>query len=556
MMNRAMSVFAARAVGPAAWVLLSLGVLAATLLPLTASAQDGGASCNPELNVGLPAGPFFLNQPITISADLGAGQVVGGTLVDISTFSYALDCQAGQGFTTCTSDGNTVVFSDNIVTDCVDESNNPVTFTTVQNGVFIDFTAMSGEAIRILSNATCNVQFDITVTALNGLDNTILQAMGWDAPDAVCNTSPPTTNAASATLAFNITVPPQLTLVKQVINDNGGTNGATEWTLTASGEGGFSGPGVGDQNQAVNGPNDVIAGVSYTLSESGPSGYDTDGYTCAGDGVFNAQAQTITLQDGESATCTIVNDDIGRARFAVTKDFSDDNPLGVEVQISCNTGLPLEQSKVITEFDGGVVFVVGDFEPGTMDCDVTEVVPDGYAQNYQAGAVDGMAGAISADENGCHYDDILGGLFTCNVTNTLLPVDVVVNKVWIDEHPEFLSSNIVEVLVQCDSEIIDGFFDDGFWFIQAFIDPANPGEFLVFPLFTGTTCVATEEPIQGVDTDQSDCENMQLFPGIGDSCVIFNTRLFAGIPTLGQHGLLLLALLLLAVGFVAYRRVT
>jgi hypothetical protein len=306
------------------------------LITAAMAQPDGGASCNPTLDVNLEDGPFFLNQPIQASADLGAGDVVGGTRLDITQFSYGLDCMAGQDFDTCTADGNTVIFNGVDSTSCVDALGDPVVFSTTPNGVFVDFTPMSGQPLRIMSNQSCNVQFNFTVTALNGADNLIFQTMGWDADDVECDTDPISNSGISSNLAFGISLPPQLTLVKEVVNDNGGTAAATEWILTASGSGGFSGPGVGDPSQAVNGPNEVEAGVTYALSESGPTGYDTDGYICVGDGVFDDAAQTITLDFNESATCTIVNDDFPLARFAVTKDFSDDNSQEVLVQVSCS----------------------------------------------------------------------------------------------------------------------------------------------------------------------------------------------------------------------------
>jgi hypothetical protein len=524
------------------------------LITAAMAQPDGGASCNPTLDVNLEDGPFFLNQPIQASADLGAGDVVGGTRLDITQFSYGLDCMAGQDFDTCTADGNTVIFNGVDSTSCVDALGDPVVFSTTPNGVFVDFTPMSGQPLRIMSNQSCNVQFNFTVTALNGADNLIFQTMGWDADDVECDTDPISNSGISSNLAFGISLPPQLTLVKEVVNDNGGTAAATEWILTASGSGGFSGPGVGDPSQAVNGPNEVEAGVTYALSESGPTGYDTDGYICVGDGVFDDAAQTITLDFNESATCTIVNDDFPLARFAVTKDFSDDNSQEVLVQVSCNTGLPLYQEKLITEFDGGVVFVVGDYLSGTMDCEASEVVPGGYSQSYLAGTIDGVADSIYEDEDGCYYDGVFGGTFTCEITNTLDPVEVLVEKVWIDENPQYQGSTVVEITLQCDSQIVGGYMIGSYWYIEAYIDPQFPGLFLVYPLFTGTTCVATEEPIVGVLTDQSDCEHMELFPGIGDSCVIYNTRLYAGIPTINRNGLVLLVLLILGVGAVAYRR--
>jgi uncharacterized repeat protein (TIGR01451 family) len=104
---------------------------------------------------------------------------------------------------------------------------------------------------------------------------------------------------------------PKLTLIKEVTNDNGGDNLASEWTLTASGSGGISGNGVQDSvlNKAVFGPYAVSANVSYLLSESGPSGYTAGGWSCVG-GTIGVSAPTITLSEGDEVICTIMNDDI------------------------------------------------------------------------------------------------------------------------------------------------------------------------------------------------------------------------------------------------------
>jgi len=93
-----------------------------------------------------------------------------------------------------------------------------------------------------------------------------------------------------------------LTLVKQVTNNNGGSAVPANWTLTATGPTGFSGSGPSVSSGA-----DFEAG-SYDLSESGgPAGYAASDWVCTG-GTQNANS--ITLAQGEAATCTITNDDI------------------------------------------------------------------------------------------------------------------------------------------------------------------------------------------------------------------------------------------------------
>ena len=69
-----------------------------------------------------------------------------------------------------------------------------------------------------------------------------------------------------------------LTLVKQVVNDDGGTAAATDWTLTAAGPtAGVSGP-TGDP--AVTAA--AVAAGTYDLSESGPVGYAASAWSCEG----------------------------------------------------------------------------------------------------------------------------------------------------------------------------------------------------------------------------------------------------------------------------------
>ena len=99
---------------------------------------------------------------------------------------------------------------------------------------------------------------------------------------------------------------PSLTLVKKVTNNNGGSAVPANWTLTAIGPTGFSGNGPRVSSGAGFG-----AG-SYDLSESGgPAGYTASDWVCVGG--TQDDADTITLGQGESATCTITNDDFDSA---------------------------------------------------------------------------------------------------------------------------------------------------------------------------------------------------------------------------------------------------
>ena len=110
-------------------------------------------------------------------------------------------------------------------------------------------------------------------------------------------------------IVTNDDIPPQLTLIKHVINDNGGTAVAADFTLSASGPTPISGAGG-----ATSGAN--FSAGSYALSETTVAGYTASAWTCSGSGTQNGS--TITLANGQSATCEITNNDSKAAPTATT----------------------------------------------------------------------------------------------------------------------------------------------------------------------------------------------------------------------------------------------
>jgi hypothetical protein len=233
----------------------------------------------------------------------------------------------------------------------------------------------------------------------------------------------------------------------------------------------------------------------------------------------------------------------------VSKQFSDSNPADVGVTITCNTGLPLEQNATIAQGDG-VTFVVTDFEADTMDCEVTESpVPEGYGAAYSTNG-----GFTFPSFESCVYEDVgFGAENTCLIVNDLDQVLVEVSKSWIDENPGFDHVNYAEAQFDCQNE---QYGIHAFGILEFVGDDAVDG-FFVFPRWDGTTsCTITETVVEGgVDFDDTECQQLQVLPGSGASCTLYNTRLYEGIPTLSQYGLALLALLMLGMGLVGYRRI-
>lgn len=100
---------------------------------------------------------------------------------------------------------------------------------------------------------------------------------------------------------------PSLTLNKIVINDNGGTKLESAWTLTATGPTPISGPGAAGATDVQSGP--TFAAGTYGLSEAGPAGYFTSGFSCVKNGGPAVLGSSISLNLGDTATCTIINND-------------------------------------------------------------------------------------------------------------------------------------------------------------------------------------------------------------------------------------------------------
>ena len=78
----------------------------------------------------------------------------------------------------------------------------------------------------------------------------------------------------------------------------------------------------------------------------------------------------------------------------------------------------------------------------------------------------------------------------------------------------------------------------------------------VRPEFGGTVVVIEEFNLDSAVVVTNDCGgSVTVSPGdAAESCAFTNTVFFEGIPTLNQYGMAILALLMLGVGFVGFRR--
>ncbi|TNF08292.1 MAG: hypothetical protein EP323_01675, partial [Gammaproteobacteria bacterium] len=130
------------------------------------------------------------------------------------------------------------------------------------------------------------------------------------------------------TCTFYNIKPPKLTLVKRVVNDNGGTATVNDFNV-GSNAGSFSfGGGVSDGTNTLKYTSNTLTldEGSYSLVESDVAGYSEGTWSCdGGTGLVNTfSAGSITLANGDDVTCTITNDDIA-PKLKLVKNVTNDN---------------------------------------------------------------------------------------------------------------------------------------------------------------------------------------------------------------------------------------
>jgi hypothetical protein len=289
------------------------------------------------------------------------------------------------------------------------------------------------------------------------------------------------------------------------------------------------------------------------LSNQSLAGYPPPQINLGGDGAgtFTGTVAGIDLNDyaGNQYFALGINasDLDASARFRVTKTFSDGRTDPVDVTLTCNSGLPLEQSFTIAGGDpDGVLFVVTELQGDETECEVTESGgPAGYTPVFNGG-------------DGCAWDAVTPGDYSCAISNEADPAEFTVIKEWVIEGA--VGHEVLEqagVTIYCNNPIVDGFFTGSEYAYSTVL--SGDGDSVTVSVDTTQQpawCYAEENTVEsGVETENG-CDGRAIPAGGSSSCTITNTVFFEGIPTLNQWGLALLALLMLGLGAVALRRVS
>jgi len=201
---------------------------------------------------------------------------------------------------------------------------------------------------------------------------------------------------------INDDVAPTLKLVKEVTNDNGGDAVADDWTLTATGNGGFSNDGGSGVFETV------IAGVTYTLGESGPDGYSAGDWSCDG-GTQNGAEITLGLDD--DVTCTIVNNDIAPSITLIKEVINDDGGSAGPNDFGITIGGNPATSGQSYDVDANTDYALD--EAGLSGYEFVSLTGDAKCPQILGGTVN-----LDEDEH-----------ITCTITNTDQPAYITVTKV-------------------------------------------------------------------------------------------------------------------------------
>jgi len=276
---------------------------------LTATSADGpNLSGQTGVNGAVAAGDVYT------LAETGPG---GYDWTDLECTGYPNTTEGSPTLTLKPGDDVTCTFTNDdqpahlTLVKVVDGSNGGNAQPSAWNGMLQATRSGGGATISFDTNVGKDVAAG-TYT-LNELQN----VAGYDWTNLVCSTGQTSmadktvtvANGQSVTCTFtNIAKKPTLTLVKIVDNKNGvGSHQAQEWTLSATGTGGFSSPTSSSDGgvTASTGAKTVNAGTEYTLGESGPTGYTAGSWSC--DSGITVTGGKITLPIAKNVVCQITN---------------------------------------------------------------------------------------------------------------------------------------------------------------------------------------------------------------------------------------------------------
>jgi len=308
----------------------------------------------------------------------------------------------------------------------------------------------------------------------------------------------------------------------------------------------------------------VICTATYTITPTDVSnGSVTNVATATAQDDFDDGQDVVSNDDNE----TVVQG--GLTTFIIEKIWNQGgmtDGIPVTGHLYCTGAVSTQQDVVFTATTDAVLFVydIESIPEGEqVDCTVFETVPDGYEARYDCNGSDCGDSHQSLDH--CFYPDVeAGATRTCTITNRPLPAELIVTKTWVIENANTGFDERFWIEVNCDSTVIGGnyaYCDKGpsCWagvHEEAVAGSTEYGFTITKPNYPYTECVVYERNADNVVETENGCEEQHLGADESVECEIVNTVFFEGIPVLNRDGMAIMALLMLGIGFVGFRRLT
>ena len=337
--------------------------------------DDGGTKTAADFSFEVNGG-----NPTAFEAD-------GQNDLTVDAGSYSVTEPAAAGYTTTYDNCDNLALANGETKTCTITNNDQPAKLIVKKIVINDNggtkTAADFSFKLNGGNATpfeADGQNDLTVNAGN-YSVTEPAAAGYTTTYDNCSELVLANGAAATCTITNDDQPAKLIVRKIVINDNGGTKTAADFSFTVNGGSATAFEADGQNDLTVN------AG-GYSVTEPAAAGYTTSYDNCS----------ELTLANGATATCTITNND-QPAKLIVKKIVINDNG-GTKTAGDFTLAVNAD-SATPASFAGSTNGVTVSLHPG------------GYSVSETGGA-DGYTASLSAD---CVGTIALGETKTCVVTN-------------------------------------------------------------------------------------------------------------------------------------------
>ncbi len=434
-------------------------------------------------------GPAGYTQTSLTCSNSGTGNVISVTL----TLGENVTCTFVNDDIAPTLTLNKIVVNDNGGTT----SNTAWTLTAT--GALVSPTNLSG-ATPVSSVATFKADtYTLGESVIAGYSASLYSCVK-NSGSAVAGNSITLANGDTAVCTItNDDIAPTLTLNKIVVNDNGGTTPASNWTLTADGglvAGTLSGLGV-DLSSV-----DVVSGATfnagtYALSESGTqTGYTASAWSCVKNGAGAVDGASVTLGLGDTATCTITNDD-QPGHLIVSKVTNPASDITTQFSITASGGTIISPTATENIVGGGSV----DYTVNAGTYNVSEALQTGWTQT----------------SNNCTNVVVANGATAnCTITNTQKGRIIIVKDAVPNSAQDFSftgSGSIGAFLLDDDGEVINLPKQRDFEVL--------PGTFSV----SESATTGWKSPKTATCTDGSPVSAIVVSPGETVTCTFTNQKL-------------------------------